>query len=34
MKIVRALPRLDVQLPGPTVGQLAEAKGEPDALIA
>lgn len=32
MKIVKALPRLDVQSPGPTVGQLMEAKDEPDAL--
>lgn len=34
MKIVKALPRLDVQSPGPTVGQLMKAKGEPDALTA
>ncbi|WP_420291518.1 DEAD/DEAH box helicase [Burkholderia thailandensis] len=34
MKIVKSLPRLDVQSPGPTVGQLVEAKGEPDALTA
>lgn len=34
MKIVKSLPRLDVQQPGPTVGQLIEAKGEPDALTA
>ncbi|MGN8064388.1 DEAD/DEAH box helicase [Ralstonia sp. 22111] len=34
MKIVRSLPRLDIQQPGPTVGQLLEAKDEPDALTA
>lgn len=34
MKVVRSLPRLDVQQPGPTVGQLMEAKDEPDALTA
>jgi predicted helicase len=34
MKIVKSLPRLDVQQPGPTVGQLMEAKDEPDALTA
>ncbi|REG60076.1 putative helicase [Paraburkholderia sp. BL6669N2] len=34
MKIVQALPRLDVQSPGPTVGQLIEAKDAPDALTA
>jgi hypothetical protein len=34
MKIVKSLPRLDVQSPSPTVGQLTEAKGEPDALTA
>ncbi|WP_175915877.1 MULTISPECIES: type ISP restriction/modification enzyme [unclassified Burkholderia] len=34
MKIVKSLPRLDVQQSGPTVGQLVEAKGEPDALTA
>ncbi|WP_186010708.1 DEAD/DEAH box helicase [Burkholderia gladioli] len=32
MKIVKSLPRLDVQSPGPTVGQLMKTKGEPDAL--
>ena len=31
-KIVKSLPGLDVQQPGPTVGQLTEAKDEPDAL--
>ncbi|MHA6896222.1 DEAD/DEAH box helicase [Ralstonia pseudosolanacearum] len=34
MKIVKSLPRLDVQSPGPTVGQLMEAKDQPDALTA
>ncbi|CAN0620195.1 protein of unknown function [Burkholderia multivorans] len=34
MKIVKSLPRLDIQQPGPTVGQLMEAKDEPDALTA
>ena len=34
MKIVRSLPHLDIQQPGPTVGQLLEAKDEPDALTA
>jgi hypothetical protein len=34
MKIVKALPRLDVQSPGPTVGQLMEPKDMPDALTA
>ncbi|MGH1507231.1 DEAD/DEAH box helicase [Ralstonia solanacearum] len=34
MKIVKSLPRLDVQSPGPTVGQLMGAKDEPDALTA
>lgn len=34
MKIVKSLPRLDVQSPGPTVGQLTEAKDTPDALTA
>lgn len=34
MKIVKSLPRLDVQSPGPTVGQLTEAKDQPDALTA
>lgn len=34
MKIVKSLPRLDVQSPGPTVGQLTEAKDAPDALTA
>lgn len=34
MKIVKSLPRLDVQQSGPTVGQLMEAKDEPDALTA
>lgn len=34
MKIVRSLPRLDIQQPGPTVGQLMEVKDEPDALTA
>ncbi|MBF5011490.1 DEAD/DEAH box helicase [Burkholderia pseudomultivorans] len=34
MKIVKSLPRLDVQSPGPTVGQLMEAKDTPDALTA
>ncbi|SIT51320.1 Helicase domain protein [Paraburkholderia piptadeniae] len=32
MKIVKSLPRLDIQQPGPTVGQLLEAKDTPDAL--
>ena len=31
-KIVKSLPGLDVQQPGPTVGKLTEAKDEPDAL--
>lgn len=34
MKIVKSLPRLDVQSAGPTVGQLMEAKDTPDALTA
>jgi hypothetical protein len=34
MKIVKSLPRLDIQQPGPTVGQLMETKDEPDALMA
>ncbi|WP_309601155.1 hypothetical protein, partial [Burkholderia multivorans] len=34
MKIVKSLPRLDVQQPGPIVGQLMEVKDEPDALTA
>ncbi|WP_202031655.1 hypothetical protein [Paraburkholderia sacchari] len=34
MKIVKSLPRLDIQQSGPSVGQLMEAKGEPDALTA
>ncbi|MGA4073548.1 DEAD/DEAH box helicase [Ralstonia nicotianae] len=34
MKIVKSLPRLNIQQPGPTVGQLMEAKDEPDALTA
>lgn len=34
MKIVRSLPRLNIQQPGRTVGQLMEAKDEPDALTA
>ncbi|MDN7967550.1 N-6 DNA methylase [Burkholderia multivorans] len=34
MKIVKSLPRLDIQQPGPTVGQLMEAKGTPDILTA
>ncbi|MFM0474781.1 DEAD/DEAH box helicase [Paraburkholderia strydomiana] len=34
MKIVKSLPRLDIQQPGPTVGQLMEAKDTPDALTA
>ncbi|MEI5997210.1 DEAD/DEAH box helicase [Paraburkholderia bengalensis] len=34
MKIVKSLPRLDIQQPGPTVGQLMEAKDAPDALTA
>lgn len=34
MKIVKSLPHLDIQQPGPTVGQLMEAKDEPDALTA
>jgi predicted helicase len=34
MKIVKSLPRLDVQSPGPAVGQLVELKDAPDALIA
>ncbi|CAJ9589725.1 helicase domain-containing protein [Burkholderia pseudomallei] len=34
MKIVKSLPRLDVQSPVPTVGQLTEAKDTPDALTA
>ncbi|WP_420210186.1 DEAD/DEAH box helicase [Burkholderia aenigmatica] len=34
MKIVKSLPHLDIQSHGPTVGQLIEAKDEPDALTA
>ncbi|WP_186264126.1 DEAD/DEAH box helicase [Burkholderia gladioli] len=34
MKIVKSLPRLDIQQPGPTVGQLMQANDEPDALTA
>jgi predicted helicase len=34
MKIVKSLPRLDVQQPGPTVGQLMESKDAPDTLTA
>lgn len=34
MKIVKSLPGLDVQQPGPTVGQLVELNDEPDALTA
>ncbi|MDR6419389.1 putative helicase [Paraburkholderia phenoliruptrix] len=34
MKIVKSLPRLDIQQPGPTVGQLMKTKDEPDALTA
>ncbi|MBB5408875.1 putative helicase [Paraburkholderia sp. HC6.4b] len=34
MKIVKSLPRLDVQQLGPTVGQLMESKDAPDALTA
>jgi len=34
MKIVKSLPRLDVQSPGPTVGRLMEPKDAPDALTA
>lgn len=34
MKIVRLLPRLDIQQPGPTVRQLMEPKDAPDALTA
>ncbi|KVS21667.1 DEAD/DEAH box helicase [Burkholderia vietnamiensis] len=34
MKIVKSLPRLEVQQPGPTVGQLMESKDAPDALTA
>ncbi|AIP27538.1 putative helicase [Burkholderia thailandensis E264] len=34
MKIVKSLPHLDIQQPGQTVGQLMEAKDEPDALTA
>ncbi|RQT48507.1 DEAD/DEAH box helicase [Burkholderia cepacia] len=34
MKIVKSLPHLNIQSPGPTVGQLIEAKDEPDALTA
>ncbi|MCP3725410.1 DEAD/DEAH box helicase family protein [Paraburkholderia sp. CNPSo 3272] len=32
MKIVKSLPRLDIQQPGPTAGQLVETKDAPDAL--
>jgi hypothetical protein len=32
MKIVKALPHLDVQSPGPTVEQLVESKDAPDAM--
>ncbi|NRO95536.1 DEAD/DEAH box helicase family protein [Paraburkholderia sp. NMBU_R16] len=34
MKIVKSLPGLDVQTPGPTVGQLVESAGTSDALSA
>lgn len=34
MKIVKSLPRLDIQQPGPTVGQLVESAGASDALTA
>lgn len=34
MKIVKSLPRLDIQQPGPTVGQLLEANGATDAMTA
>jgi predicted helicase len=34
MNIVKSLPRLDVQQPGPNVGQLMESKDAPDTLTA
>jgi hypothetical protein len=34
MKIVKSLPRLDVQQPRPTVGELMVSKDAPDALTA
>lgn len=34
MKIVKSLPRLDIQSPGPTVGQLMESNGATDAMTA
>ncbi len=34
MKIVKSLPRLEVQQPGQTANQLTEAKDAPDALTA
>ena len=34
MKIVRSLPRLDIQQPGLTVGRLTKSKDAPDALTA
>jgi hypothetical protein len=34
MKIVKSLPRLDIQQPGLTVGRLMETNDEPDALTA
>lgn len=34
MKIVKSLPRLDIQQPGPTIGQLVESKDAPDTLTA
>lgn len=34
MKIVKSLPRLDVQSPGQAVGQLVKSTGAPDALTA
>jgi hypothetical protein len=34
MKIVKSLPRLDVQQPGPMVGHLMESKDTPDTQTA
>ncbi|MFM0477380.1 type ISP restriction/modification enzyme [Paraburkholderia strydomiana] len=34
MKIVKSLPRLDIQQPGPTVGRLMESNGATDAMTA
>jgi UDP-N-acetyl-D-mannosaminuronate dehydrogenase len=34
MKIAKSLPRLDIQQPGPTVGEMMVSKDAPDALTA